>query len=70
MAPGFSPDGVEPRRSIEAMTDYQAGRVVAALDDRQRRELLDAVRPVTAAVHAPGVIAYPNPMVTAVPSGR
>jgi hypothetical protein len=59
---GISPDGVRLRRSIEAMTDQQAERPLAALDARQLQQLLDAVGPVTAAVHASGVIAYPNPM--------
>jgi hypothetical protein len=65
----ISPAGVQLRRDIEAMTDRQAGRPLAALDEEQRRELLDSLRPVTAAVHASGVVAYPNPMGLPSPSG-
>jgi hypothetical protein len=66
----MTPDGVELRRTIEAETDQQAGRALATLDDRRRRELLDALGAVTAAVHASGVIAYPNPMGLPPPTGR
>ncbi len=66
---GISPVGVRLRHSIEATTDQQAMRPLEALDERQRQDLLDAVRPVTAAVHASGVVAYPNPMGLSAPSG-
>jgi len=66
---GISPEGVRLRLSIEAMTDQQAVRPLAALDEAQRQDLLDAIRPVTTAVHASGVVAYPNPMGLPSPSG-
>jgi len=69
-AAGISPEGARLRHSVGAMTDHQAGPPLAALDDGQRRELLDAVGPVTAAVHASGVIPYPNPMGLPAPMGR
>jgi len=51
------------------MTDQQAVRPLAALDEAQRQDLLDAIRPVTTAVLASGVVAYPNPMGLPSPSG-
>jgi hypothetical protein len=65
----ISPAGGQLRRTIEAMTDRQAERPMAVLDERQRRELLDSVLPVTDSVHASGVVAYPNPMGLPAPSG-
>jgi hypothetical protein len=44
-------------------------RALAVLDEGKRQELLDALRPVTTAVHASGVVAYPNPMGLPAPSG-
>jgi hypothetical protein len=55
-------EGIRLRDSIEATTDELAVRPLGALDERQRRDLLDAVRPVTEAVHSSGVVSYPNPM--------
>ena len=66
---GISPEGVRLRHSIEAMTDQQALRPLAALDEGERQDLLDALRPVTTAVHASGVISYPNPMGLPPPPG-
>jgi hypothetical protein len=61
-AEGISGDGARLRRSVEAMTDHQAGMALASLTGGERRELLDRLGPLGAAIHATGVIAYPNPM--------
>ena len=57
-----SADGVQLRRSIEAMTDHQATRPFESLGVRERSDLLGALRRVSAAIHAAGVLVYPNPM--------
>ena len=59
---GITSEGRRLRRSVEAMTDHQAGRPLAVLDDAEQRLALDALAAVGAAVGAAGVIAYPNPM--------
>lgn len=61
-AEGVTVDGARLRRSVEAMTDQQAERPLASLTDGERRDVVDVLRPLGAAIHAAGVIAYPNPM--------
>ena len=59
---GISHEGTRLRRSVEAATDLQAARPFEVLDDPERRVLSDVLRPLGAAIHASGVIPYPNPM--------
>ena len=66
---GISTEGRQLRRSVEAMTDHQAGRAFAVLDATEARELADVLVPLTRAVHASGAIAYPNPMGLPAPGG-
>jgi hypothetical protein len=66
---GISAEGRQLRRSVEAMTDDQAERAYAVLDATEARELVDVLVPLTRAVHASGVIAYPNPMGLPAPAG-
>jgi hypothetical protein len=61
-AGGISVDGARLRSSVEAMTDHQAERVTGPWSEAERRDVLDGLRPLGAAIHAAGVIAYPNPM--------
>ena len=68
-AGGITDEGSRLRRSVEAMTDLQAERAFAVLDAAGARELVDVLVPVTRAVHASGVIAYPNPMGLPAPVG-
>ena len=66
---GISGEGAQLRRSVEAMTDHQAERPFAVLDPGERRELADLLAPVTGAVHASGVIPFPNAMGLPAPVG-
>ncbi len=66
---GVTTEGAEMRRAVEAMTDHQAASPFAVLGPGEQHELLDVLRPVGAAIHTAGVIAYPNPMGLPEPRG-
>jgi hypothetical protein len=66
---GISPEGIRLRRSVEVATDLQAAFPFRTLGDRERREVFDALEPIGRAIHASGVIPYPNPMGLPEPSG-
>lgn len=59
---GITTRGTRLRRSVEAMTDRQAALPFAALSEAERGELRDELRAVAVAIHAAGVLTYPNPM--------
>jgi len=65
----ISPDGAMLRRSVEAMTDHQAALPFAALSVGEQERLQDGLDAVGAAVHAAGILAYPNPMGLPAPPG-
>jgi hypothetical protein len=67
---GPTRDGVELRRSVEAITDREAARPYGALDGDEQRSLLDGLVAVADAVRAAAVITYPNPMGLPEPPGR
>jgi len=61
-AGGVTPEGAGLRRWIEGTTDDLAGMVTGRASGASGASLLDGLSSVAAAVHAAGVISYPNPM--------
>ena len=66
---GITPDGAMLRRSVESMTDHQAAQPFAALSPAEQGRLHDGLATVAAAVHAAGILVYPNPMGLPAPAG-
>jgi len=65
----LSTAGLELRRSVEAMTDEQAGVAWAVLDGDDAATLLADLGRLGAAIRAAGVIRYPNAMGLPEPDG-
>jgi hypothetical protein len=61
-AHGISADGAGLRRSVESMTDHQAALPFAALSEVEQQQLRSHLGTIGTAVHAAGVLDYPNPM--------
>jgi len=61
-ADGITPEGLALRRWIESTTDDLAGMVTGRAEENDAEALFSGLSTVAAAVHAAGVIAYPNPM--------
>jgi hypothetical protein len=60
---GLTSSGRVVRRGLEIDTDRLAGRPLAsALDDEERRFLLDSLEPAARAVTRSGILPYPNPI--------
>lgn len=59
---GLTPDGVRLKAQIEEQTDRLAASAYQALTEAERRDLLQALRPLTRAVVASGDIPLDSPM--------
>jgi hypothetical protein len=66
---GMTADGAGLRRSVESMTDRQAALPFHALSQAEQQQLHDQLSTVGAAVHAAGILVYPNPMGLPEPPG-